>query len=271
VVHLVDLVSGRVLADAAHPLALVAHQAFGEEDYDRHLAAYVRAGPEDAWWAVEDNAKPGIGAAGARAAWWEPSGASVRVGVPWSTRRGAVTRTDTGVAALLVRVRLPEEAATRSGAPEEVVVVLSDATPPEGPSALGLEVRWHDKPANRLPEATWVGFRPAGVEPASMVLDKLGQDVSPLDVVAGGGRHLHAVGEGVRWLGPGGVVALRTLDAPLVAPGRPSLLDPDPTPLDLAGGAWVCLHDNVWGTNFPMWSEGAARFRFQLSWEPASG
>ena len=84
----------------------------------------------------------------------------------------------------------------------------------------------------------------------------------------GGGRHLHAVGDGVRWGGPGGSLAVRTLDAPLVAPGRPSLLDPDPTPLDLAGGAWVCLHDNVWGTNFPMWCEGAARFRFEVVWAP---
>jgi hypothetical protein len=138
-----------------------------------------------------------------------------------------------------------------------------------GPTTLGLDLRWDDKPANRLPEATWLGVRPVVDDPAAMLLDKLGQDVAPFDVVAGGGRHLHAVGEGVRWPGPGGEVVLRTLDAPLVAPGRPRLLDLGPEPPDLAAGPWICLHDNVWGTNFPMWSEGRARFRLTLAWHPA--
>ena len=311
--HLVDRVSGRVLADADHPVGLLAHQAFDEADYARWWDGYVRSAPEDEWWAREDNLKPGIDAAGARAAWWEPDGATTWVGDRWSARAGlealdgpvAEARpgpddaADVGaglrrargpsaadllasvgsapgprpgpvdVRALVVDLALPAEAHERSGAPAAAVLTLTDVSPPEGPSTLRLDLRWDEKPANRLPEATWVGVRPVVAGPDAMVLDKLGQDVSPLDVVAGGGRHLHAVGEGVRWPGPEGTVALRTLDAPLVAPGRPSLLDPDPAPLDLAGGAWVCLHDNVWGTNFPMWSEGRARFRFDLSWMPA--
>jgi len=280
VAHLRDRVTGRVLADTSHPLGLLAHQAFSGADYARYRAAYVRARPEDEWWAVEDNTKPGIDTSGAVSAWWEPEVGTVHVGRRWSARDGGPAAggqdpvaTGPGarrVEALVVRARLPEEAVTRSGAPAEVALVLTDATPDEGPSTLGVELRWEGKPANRLPEATWLGWRPAGVDPEAMVLDKLGQDVSPLDVVPGGGRHLHAVGEGVRWPSVEGTVALRTLDAPLVAPGQPRLLDPDAGPLDLAAGVWVGLHDNVWGTNFPMWSEGAARFRFAVAWEPAA-
>ena len=96
--------------------------------------------------------------------------------------------------------------------------------------------------------------------------------MSPLDVVPGGNRHLHAVGDGVRWPGPDGTTALRTLDAPLVAlassDGRPELLRFTRDQPELDGGVWICLHDNLWGTNFPMWSEGGARFRLELEWRP---
>ncbi len=286
--HLVDRVSGRALADASHPVALLAHQVFSQADYERFWTGYVRSAPDDEWWAREDNLKSGIDAAGAVSAWWEAEDAEVHVGEPWSTRAGlgglgAEARHPSAspppgpgggaepvvAEAVVVELRMPTAAVTRSGAPEVVLLTLTDVSPPEGPSTLGLELRWNDKPANRLPEATWLGIRPAVDEPEAMVLDKLGQDVSPLDVVAGGGQHLHAVGEGVRWPGADGTVGLRTLDAPLVAPGRPRLLDPGPEPPDVAQGVWVCLHDNVWGTNFPMWSEGRARFRLELSWTPA--
>lgn len=317
VTHLVDTVApGRaVLADADHPIGLLAHQAFDESDYRRYWEAYVHSTPEDEWWAVEDNTKPGIDAAGAVHGWWEPMGAAVHEGVRLSHRVGLDAGPDAPgapgavgpgepapgassgpqaeppsgpgpgpgaaepveVEALVVTLTLPDEATTVSGAPATASVFLTDASPDTGPSRLGIELRWDAKPANRLPEATWFGVRPAGVDPATMRLDKLGQEVDPTDVVPGGGRDLHSVGDGARWSGTAGPagpdgtagsVVLRTLDAPLVAPGRPRLLDPSPAGPDPAEGVWVCLHDNVWGTNFPMWSEGRARFRFELDHLP---
>lgn len=261
IVGLVDTVTGHVLADAAHPLALLAHQAFSEADYQDRWDTYIRSTPEDEWWAVEDNLKPGIDAAGAISAWWEPDSVAVHLGERLSGQPDPE--------ALVVVVALPDGATTRSGAPARVELHLTDASPAAGPARLGLELRWDDKPANRLPEATWLGFRPVVADPDAMVLDKLGHDVSPLDVVSGGNRQLHAVGDGVRWPGPDGTLALRTLDAPLVAPGgRPRPLRFTRDQPDLDAGVWVCLHDNLWGTNFPMWSEGRARFRFELEWRP---
>ena len=58
---------------------------------------------------------------------------------------------------------------------------------------------------------------------------------------------------------------LDAADAPLVAPGKPNLLDADPPIPDLSGGWHVLLHDNCWGTNFPMWNDEPAAFRFSLS------
>ena len=118
--------------------------------------------------------------------------------------------------------------------------------------------------ANRLPEALWCSFEPVVAEPDRWRLDKLGQLVSPLDVVRRGGRGLHAVGEGMAYDGPDGSLRIATRDAPFVAPGAPRLLDADPPVPDLAGGLHVLLHDNCWGTNFPMWWEGPARFAFTI-------
>ena len=161
---------------------------------------------------------------------------------------------------LTVRSRFHADLTDRLGAPRQVWTHW-DLTDPD---AIGVEVWWPSKPASRLPEAMWCSFVPMVAEPRRWTVDKLGQAVSPLDVVRHGGRSLHAVGEGMTYEGPDGDLRIGTLDAPLVAPGAPGLLDADPPLPDLAGGFHVLLLDNCWGTNFPMWIEGPARFRFGL-------
>ena len=134
------------------------------------------------------------------------------------------------------------------------------------PSTITGAAGWPDKPANRLPEALWWSFSPVVEAPERWTIDKLGQPVSPLDVVRRGGRSLHAMGDGgLHYDGPDGALRLHSVDAPLVAPGRPNLLDADPPRPDMAGGWHILLADNCWGTNFPMWIEGPARYRVTLS------
>ena len=245
VVHLADPGSGRVLADVDHPVGALRYQSFDEADYERFYRA-LSPTPDDEWWARWDNTKPGIDAAGAVSGWWAPS----LVGA-WQRGAGDV---------LLAQVAFAGVAAERLGAPP--VAWLRCAAGEEG--ALDLAVAWSAKPANRLPEALWCSFEPVVAEPDRWRLDKLGQLVSPLDVVRRGGRGLHAVGEGMAYDGPDGSLRIATRDAPLVAPGAPRLLDADPPVPDLAGGLHVLLHDNCWGTNFPMWWEGPARFAFTI-------
>ena len=247
--------AGSVLATRSNPLADVAYQTFDEGDYGRFYDRLVPV-PEDEWWALLDNTKPGIDTAGAVSGWWRPSPTEVRVGVD----------PDVGTTVVLVRLAFPAETTERFGAPPEAwtIVWLGD-----GPS-VPVELCWFDKPACRLPEATWWSANPPVADSGRWTMDKLGQAVSPLDVVRHGGRALHAVGRGMAYDGPDGRVRLDTLDAPLVAPGRPCLLDADPPPPDLSGGWHVLLHDNLWGTNFPMWNEGDATFRFSVTRTPAS-
>jgi hypothetical protein len=68
----------------------------------------------------------------------------------------------------------------------------------------------------------------------------------------------------VRYEDRRGALAIDTLDAPLVAPGEPSLLNYTVRQPPLARGVHVNLLNNIWGTNFPMWFGEPARFRFML-------
>ena len=227
------------------------YQAFDERDYERFYGQLTPSA-DDEWWARWDNTKPGLEAAKAISATWT------------AERRGAWARTDAERAEITIRVGFDGPVIGRLGAPPEVWIrwSWSQALPDE----LAVELAWPDRSANRRPEATWFSFVPAVDHPRYWVMDKLGQAVSPLDVVPRGGRALHGVGRGgLTYIGPDGRLQLTTPDAPLVAPGRPNLLDADPPLPDLAGGWHVLLHDNCWGTNFPMWTEGPARFRFELS------
>lgn len=253
--------AGRVLADADHPLGLVTYQSFDEADYERFYAQLTPT-PDDEWWARWDNTKPGIDAAGAVSGSWP-----TELVAAWHRPGADGERDSDGDGEVLVRSRFTGVATDRLGAPREVWSRWRARTGVADPAGAVLtgEVWWVGKPANRLPEALWCSFTPAVAAPQRWTFDKLGSSVSPLDVVRRGGRALHAVGDGgMTHAGPEGRLRLTSLDAALVAPGVPNLLDADPGPPDLAGGLHVLLADNCWGTNFPMWIEGPARNRFVL-------
>lgn len=72
------------------------------------------------------------------------------------------------------------------------------------------------------------------------------------------GRRLHAVEDGVRFE----TCAIRPLDCALVSAGGPSLLSFDEERIPVRDGVSFNLFNNVWNTNFPMWYDQDARFRF---------
>lgn len=135
---------------------------------------------------------------------------------------------------------------------------------PESLAEVRVQVQWIDKPANRMPEALWCSFQPCVRSPQCWRVRKLGQWVSPLDVIANGNRNLHGLDAGIRYRGPEGILDIDSLDAALVAPGRPRLLEYDHSQPDLSGGMHFNLFNNIWGTNFPLGYSENARFRFTI-------
>jgi hypothetical protein len=247
--RLVDRATGRKWAAPEHLLGLFRYQTFSEADYDRYWKQYIRNKRPTAVWSRPDNVKIGIGTAAGDGGFWQPRLTNVSY------------RQSDSAYHFLLELTSPDEAVTRFGCPARLV---TEITLPNDQPVLQFDVQWFDKAANRLPEAIWFSFNPLTRHTGLWELDKMGECISPLDVIRNGNRKLHAVDTGVYYHDPRGVLAIESLDAPLVAPGEPSLLNFNNRQPPLRHGMHFNLYNNVWGTNFPMWYEDDARFRFVL-------
>jgi len=69
----------------------------------------------------------------------------------------------------------------------------------------------------------------------------------------------------------GRVLLVEPLDAPLVAPADSDFMRYDPGPPNFSAGLRFNLHNNKWGTNFPMWCEGEIVARYILTIADAKG
>lgn len=249
--------TGRNWASAENRLGFLQYEAFSSKDYRRFWDQFIinKDDPEIVSWAEQDYTKPGMEKAGA------PEHAR------WQTRLFKGYRLDSATEpGFLLELALPEEASRLYGAPREIWLAVR--FPVERP-AIRFDLQWFDKPANRLPEALWFSFSPA-VNPELMdwELEKLGRLVSPLEVIPDGNRKLHGIGEGIFYFEENiRQFQIQSLDAPLVAPGDPSLLDFNNEQPRLEKGMHFNLYNNIWGTNFPMWYEEPARFRFDVNFE----
>jgi hypothetical protein len=244
IVCLQDKASGHNWASPGHLLAWFRYQTFNGADYRRYLDQYLVTRPE---WALLDFSKPGLGQAGGVSGWWQPTLSRLYHQQNDSSHR------------FVLELCLSEECVRYYGGPG--IISLTIQVPDEAPE-LRFDLQWDQKPANRQPEAFWFSFCPLLPGNGRWLMDKLGQWISPLEVIAKGNRKLHAVGQGLVYRNEPLELLLITLDAPLVAPGEPSLLDFNNEPPDLSKGMHFNLYNNVWGTNFPMWYDEAARFRF---------
>ena len=238
---LVEKKTGRQWADPAMPLIELSYQTFSAEQYHQFVNTYIL--PEQRHgWAEEDFAKPGMEEAGAEARYWD-------------SRQQGIYQRDSQV---LSRLSIDEQALSKYGAPADVYLTC---TLDEHAPRLYLDLQWFNKRASRLPEALWFSLRPLQGEGAWWI-EKMGSEISPLEVVENGNRHLHASGRYVTYRERSASFAISALDSPLVAPGQRSLLEFNNNQPDMREGVHFCLYNNLWGTNFPMWFEEDCRFRF---------
>lgn len=238
-----------MLATPARPFAELRYETFSNADYDRFWQQYIRDRESDdvRAWAHPDNVKPGMQVA-------EHGDWSAAVESVYSRQRAEGF-------SLLVEARFPA-VSRQIGAP--AIVFIGYDFRADG--QIAVNVQWFDKPACRLPEAFWLSFNPPVAQPELWRIRKLGRWISPLDVVSGGGRTMHATDVGVRYQDDARKLDITPLDSALVAPGKRSLLDFHNLLPDMAqGGLHFNLFNNVWGTNFRMWFGEDAQFRFVVS------
>ena len=236
---------GKSRADSDHPLGLLRYQTFSANDYERFFRQYIRPEEQNNNWSREDFTKPGLENAHPVSRYWQPT----------------VVESYQKDNACLFHLTGESESVSNYGCPRDFYIKY---TFNRAKSELEIDLQWFNKQACRLPEALWLSFVPAAAKDACWDIDKLGQDVSPLDVVENGNRHLHAGGQYVRVQDSDGAFTITALDSPLVAPGEQSLLNFHNGQPDMTRGVHFNLYNNLWGTNFPMWFEEDCRFRFVI-------
>lgn len=233
------------------PFSQFSYQTFSSADYERFFNHYILESQRHGW-ALEDFTKPGLTPQESESRHWMP------------IINAAYRRQTPSANQLLFHMSFSKAAVQKYGAPGKVYLTYS--LPPAG-STLHVDLQWFNKPASRLPEAFWMNFQPAVIEGAAWYIEKMGQEISPLEVAEDGNRHLHASGGYVVCRTPVANLRIAALDSPLVAPGKQSLLDFNNNLPDMHGGVHFCLLNNLWGTNFPMWFEEDCRFRFNITIE----
>ncbi len=197
------------------------YESYDAHDVQQHLDTYLTERPE---WAILDNGKPGLeDAATARSA-------------------AFATRLEGGV-----RV-VNADAHRLLGAPERIDLAFREIDE----RSLEVWVILVNKPANRMPEASFVTFTPA--QPGAWQIEKMGLWHDPSRTIPHGGGQLQAIAAARK-----GNLEIRPLDTPLAGPVDSPFMPYQPWPPSYAAGLRFNIHNNKWGTNFPAWW-GADRF-----------
>ena len=241
--------SKREWASRDHLLGLFSYQTLSQEDYSRFFSSYVIS-KED--WAKKDFGKPNIERFGAESREWLPTLTELQMDESKQGHR------------VLATLQIKDPEAARSGRAAFPKRMYMEIELPRSEPVMQLNFSWFQKPATRMPEALWLSFRPIAPDPLGWMLEKSGEQVSPLDVVTSGNRHIHALSDALSYMDPQGVFVIETIDVPLVALGVKSPLHFSNAQPDLSAGVHCNLFNNAWGTNYIMWFGEDMRFRFVL-------
>jgi hypothetical protein len=238
------------IAGLDRPLGWLRYQTFSAADYDRFFNQYIIPSARDNGWALEDFTKPGLETAQPLSRFWQPGVVERFV------------RQEGGEKQYLFHLTAESPSQREYGCPRDFWLNYHFA---ENTPEIKIELQWFHKQACRMPEALWFSFSPVVTDDEDWCIEKMGREVSPQEVVPLGNRHLHASGKYVAWRDASREIRLTSLDAPLVCPGSPSLLNFTNDQPQVKEGMHINLLNNLWGTNFPMWFEEDCRFRFTLS------
>ena len=237
-----------------HQLAAILYQTFVSQDYDTFFSEYLYDSRPS--FARQDFGKPG----------WN---GTVRLSVhPQPT--SLWYREDRDTCTLLLRsVFDSKEVTVDFGGAEEfwTQVALPKTLSTAEPLTLNLTVYLTNKTATRIPESLSLVFNPLVQNPSAMLVSKLGEYVSVLDVMKNGSKHLHGSDWGITYTnGP----SFYAQDTSLLCVGAPT---PFPTPMeqpDVDQGFAFNLINNIWGTNYIMWypylkEDASSKYNFQIT------
>lgn len=224
-----------VVADPLHELGLFVYEVFSEKEVKEYIERYNRLPEEE--WALEDFGKIGLADQMDKYHKFIPN-------------CDAIYKNDEEICVLLSIDRMANE---QFGCPSRMLMKIKPSE-----TKVELDFAWFDKPANRIPESCSLRFNP--VKPLTFI-EKLGMYVDPKNVVSNGNREMHATSGSIVFED----LEITTWDAPVVAIDTTGIYGFYNQIPDMDKGIYINLFNNQWGTNFPMWNSGNARFRFTIS------
>lgn len=237
-----------VIRDNNEPL--IEYRIFDEKSYEFWLSHYTRNIKETYSWAIGDFARPLLKYVSGK----YPSG---RFSYKMNGAKAVDTENGTAVC---VNLECDNRLCAQLGAPRLIQAVYSLTD-----GGLTLEVSWFGKDANRLTEAIYLHMFPSNE--GEFKLRKINEWIDYKDVISMGGRKLHAVrfaqlDKGERKYN------FINCHSPLISPGKGKILEYDNLIENIKkDGITYVLYDNVWGTNFPLWYEDNAYFKFEITEE----
>ena len=240
------------LATEANPIAEIVYETYTAEDYVAFLDQYVYDFGQ--WYIFRDLGKPGLSN-------------TKKFNVSPAPKSLWFKETDESCV-FLMETGFDPELISDYGAPQAAwtqVEVLKDS------KSLNFTLYLVNKTSTRIPESLSLYFNPSGVDPQDMMMSKLGEYISVLDVIKNGSKHLHACDEnGIMYSGAKGGVKVQSDDVALVCIGYPT---PFPVPMetpDVSKGFSFNIVNNIWGTNYVMWypyliEDISSKYRFSLT------
>ncbi len=231
-------------------IPVLEYRGFDDTDYDFWLKNYTRDIKETITWCIGDFARPLLKYNKGK----YPSGR-----FPYKAVKSSITQADNEIK-ILVDYKCEEKACEQLGAPRlaQILYTLTE-------KGLKTEVYWYNKDANRLTEAMYLHLMPSCDGEISLL--KMGQWINPYEIVGMGGKKLHAVRCAKLQKGENSYI-IRNYHSPLFSAGKGKILEYDNRVEDIkTDGISYVLHNNVWGTNFPLWYENNAYFKYEITKE----
>jgi len=227
-------------------LGLFRYQTFDSKDIDRYNHDYWKSETPSG----SESPKTGLVATYAISRMWTPQ-----------VKNMFLQKKSTGTN-ILIELLMPTDAILKFGCPHKIYsrICLTEDHP-----EINFELSWFEKPATRMPEAIWFSFIPDTPDNNGWSFEKLGSYISPNNVISFGSRNIHSIEKTIRYSASGENLCIESLDANIISPGIPSIINFHNQLPDLKKGIHFNLCNNLWVTNFTAWYEDDAKFRFTLS------
>ncbi|WZL80611.1 DUF5054 domain-containing protein [Vallitaleaceae bacterium 9-2] len=249
---IIKLVDGKEqeIAGTDNPIGRFLYEKIGVADYEAWFGKYMDT-KENYRWCISDFSKPGyefVDDAYERECFY-PFGIDL-----------CYQQKKTHVLAVM-KLAMEPRACEVYGCPREINIAYRIYA-----HKIEINLSWKKKDISRIPEASWLIIAPKIDNKYQYKLNKLDSEVSCYNVVRDGAKKLHCT-EYVTYDGADKHMKITPIHTPLVGIGSSNFLQFDNVVGDLDRGFYFNIHNNVWGTNFPMWFGEDISVDYVFEWE----